>query len=1112
MKKTLSKGILVLMRMFLLLISIGLSSVYGNYAIGQSRIDVEIENLSIEEFFKEIQSNSDYYFFYKDDVLSTDKKISLKLKDVEVSTILNKAFSKTNLTYKINGNQIVVRKAAVDINKTSLNLKEEAAQENEVSGTVVDTDGIPLMGVNILVKGTTVGTQTDFDGNYSIMAPQDGVLVFTYLGMLTKSIAVGDKSVIDVVLEENAAALSEVVVVGYGTQKKEALTGSVSIVKSDELEQAPTSSFEQSLRGSVAGIQASALDGAPGSNTEIRIRGIGSINASSEPLYVIDGIPIQAGSQATNDNDGASSNVMASLNPNDIESISILKDAASTAIYGSRGANGVILISTKQGKTGKATIEFKTLTGFNSQASKNILKPLNAAQYTELFLEGYINQGDTAEEAQARLDSRFTQQIDPSTGEPTDTNWLDAITRTGVTQSYDLSVRGATDKVKYFMSGGYMDQESYIIGYGFKRFSTRANLEYKASDYITISNNIAISDITSSTAPDAGSWNNPFKNTLELSPLIPIYDEEGQYNAEHNNYFPIASNPVGSLSGDDLWETKTSRIIDNLALSVNFLKNLVFRTQWNFDILSINESQYYNRRYGSGLDYNGYAYEATTTNKTWVGTHTLDYNFALADTHFFNFLGGYEAQQTTRESHWGSGSNFPNDIVKTLGSSSAEFSVGGNRSEYTFSSMFLRANYNFDSKYFLSASIRNDGSSRFGADNRYGTFYSVGASWNVTKEDFMDDISFVNLLKLRSSFGVTGNAAIGNFASLGLYNYGQDYDGSPGGSPLQLGNPDLTWETQENFNIGLDFGIFNKVNGTVEYFNRVSSDLILDVPISQTTGFTELTQNYGEMTNSGLELTLNAELINKNDFRWSLGVNTTLIKNEITKLEEDYTDGAFRREVGEDFQSFYMYDWAGVDQTNGDPLYYTDASRTTTTNDIGDAERFMVGKSATPDFFGGFNTAFSYKGFSLNANFMYSYGNYLFDGRARGTLGDGRLAPRSTATYLYENRWVEGKTDALFPKFMWGGQSGSNQANVTRWLYDGSYIRLKDLTFAYNFPEKITSYLNLNSIRMYARGTNILTFTKDKDLYIDPEQAINGRYNGMTPAMKTISLGLDIQL
>lgn len=393
MKKTLSKGILVLMRMFLLLISIGLSSVYGNYAIGQSRIDVEIENLSIEEFFKEIQNNSDYYFFYKDDVLSTDKKISLKLKDVEVSTILNKAFSKTNLTYKINGNQIVVRKAAIDSNKTSLNLKEETAQENEVSGTVVDTDGIPLMGVNILVKGTTVGTQTDFDGNYSIMAPQDGVLVFTYLGMLTQSIPVGNKSVIDVVMEENAAALSEVVVVGYGTQKKEALTGSVSTVKSAELEQAPTSSFEQSLRGSVAGIQASALDGAPGSNTEIRIRGIGSINASSEPLYVIDGIPIQAGSQATNDNDGASSNVMASINPNDIESISILKDAASTAIYGSRGANGVILISTKQGKTGKATIEFKTLTGFNSQASKNILKPLNAAQYTELFLEGYMKSG-----------------------------------------------------------------------------------------------------------------------------------------------------------------------------------------------------------------------------------------------------------------------------------------------------------------------------------------------------------------------------------------------------------------------------------------------------------------------------------------------------------------------------------------------------------------------------------------------------------------------------------------------------------------------------------------------------------------------------------------------
>lgn len=1101
------------MRIFILFISIGLTSVYGNSVASQTKIDIDVKSISIEEFFNEIQNRSEYIFFYKDNVLNTDKKVSLKLKNAKISKVLDEAFSNTNLSYTIVGKQVVVKyDHQKSVSDTFLNEKS-SIQEKIVSGTVKDKDGMPLLGVNIIVKGTTKGTQTDFDGNYSIAVPDDAVLEFSFVGMLKKSVVVGEQTQIDIVLNEDAASLDEVVIVGYGSQTKESLTGSVGVMKSAELEQVPTSTFEQTLRGSMAGIQASALDGAPGSNTQIRIRGIGSITASSEPLYVIDGIPIQAGSQATNDNDGASSNVMASINPNDIESISVLKDAASTAIYGSRGANGVILITTKQGKSGKAIIDFKSLTGFNSQASKNILKPLNAAQYTELFLEGYINRGDTPAQAQARFDNTFQQLIDPSTGQPTDTNWLDAITRTGITQSYDLSVRGGTDRVKYFMSGSYMDQESYIIGYGFKRFSTRSNLEYKANSFLTISNNISISDITSSTSFDSGSFNNPFKNTLELSPLIPIFDEQGRYNGEHANYFPLGgANPVGSLSGDDLWETNTSRIIDNFAISANFLKNLVFRSQWNFDILSINESQYLNRRYGGGRNTNGFAYEATTSIKTWVGTQTLDYNFILGENHNFNFLAGYEAQKTTRESHNASGTQFPNDIVRTLNSASADFAVGGARSDYTFVSMFSRANYNYDGKYFLSGSLRRDGSSRFGSDTRYGTFYSVGASWNASKESFLKDISFIDLLKVRTSYGVTGNADIGNFASQGLYTYGQDYDGSPGGSPLQIGNPDLTWESQENFNIGLDFGIFKRISGTIEYFNRVSSELILDKPISPTTGFSSLIQNVGAMENTGLELTLNADIINKADFKWSLGFNATFIKNKLTRLTSDFNDGAYRREVGQDFQSFYLYGWAGVDQTNGDPQWYTDATKTAVTNNLANAVRFLDGKSATPDVYGGFNTSISYKGISLNANFMYSSGNYLFDSRARGSLGDGRLTPRSTATWLFENRWVPGKTDALVPRFRWGGQSGSNEPNNSRWLYDGSFIRLKDLTIAYKFPESVTSLLKINTLRMYARGTNILTFTKDKDLYIDPEQAINGDYNALTPAMKTISFGLDIQL
>ncbi len=1112
MKNTLRVGILTIMRIFLLFIGVGLSSVYANSVLAQNKIQIDVKDISVQEFFEEIQSKSDFVFFYKDDVLNTNKKISLKLKNAKMATVLNRAFLNTDLSYKIIGKQVVVKKTPDESSIDSLEENEMVLQQT-VSGKISDSNGEPLPGVNVLVKGTTTGTQADFDGNYSINASDGAVLVFSYLGMLSQEIAVGNQTTINVILKEDVASLEEVVVVAYGTTTKESITGSVGVVKSETFEQAPVSTFEQALRGSTAGLQATAVDGAPGGNTQVRIRGIGSINASSEPLYVIDGIPIQAGSIGTIDNDGNSTNVMAAINPNDIESISVLKDAASTAIYGSRGANGVILITTKSGKSGKPKITFKALTGFNSQAYNNILKPLNAAQYTELYLEGYINRGDTPAEAQARFDATFQQLIDPTTGEPTDTNWLDAITRTGITQSYDLSASGGTDRLKYFFSGAYFDQENYIIGSGFKRLSARSNVEFKATDYLTVSNNISVSNLTSNTFFDGGSFNNPFKNSLELSPLIPIYDEQGRFNGDHANYFPLGgANPVGSLSGDDLWENKQIRVIDNFAISINPIKDLTFRSQWNFDLLSLNESRYQNPRYGGGRNAGGSAYEAQTAIRTWVGTQTLDYNVALGSAHSLNLLAGYEAQKTTSERFSASGTQFPNEKLRTLNSASAEFAVSGSKSEYTFASVFSRANYNYDSKYFLSASIRRDGSSRFNPNNRWGTFYSVGGSWVASNESFLSDVSFLDLLKIRSSWGITGNAAIGNNAYQGFYVYGQDYDGSPGGFPAQIESPNLGWETQENFNIGLDFGIFSKVSGTVEYFKRTSSDLILDVPISRTTGFSELTQNFGDMTNSGLELSLNADVINNEKFTWNIGFNTTFLKNEITKLESDFNSGAYRREVGQDFQSFYLFNWAGVNPDNGDPQWYTDATKTEITNDLSEAERFFDGKTATPDFFGGFNTVLTYKGISLSANFIYSYGNYIFDARARGSLADGRLTPRSTATFIYDNRWVPGKTDALAPKFIWGGSPGSGESNNSRWLYDGSYLRLRDLTVAYDFPEEITSILNLSSMRMFVRGTNILTWVKEDILYIDPEQAINGSYTGQTPALKTIAIGLDIQL
>lgn len=987
------------------------------------------------------------------------------------------------------------------------------AQNRTVTGRVVDETGQPLPQASVFVKGTANGTTTDLDGNYSITVSGEGkTLVIRFLGYVTLEEEIGNRTVINVSMRPDVQSAGEVVVVGYGTQKAEAVTGSVGVLDASKIEQVPMTSFEQTLQGNIAGLQSTGIDGSPGARSQIRIRGIGSITASSEPLYVVDGIPVQSGDiTQLNSNGGRSGNVMASLNPNDIESVTVLKDAASTAIYGSRGANGVILITTKSGKSGEAKIDVSTLVGFNSVASNKLLQPLNADQYTQLFIEGYTNSGVSLADAQARLTNRFSQLTDPFNGGRTDTNWLDAVTRTGMTQSHNLSARGGTDKVTYFFSGSYFDQESHIIGTDFERLSGRVNLTFKANDNISFTNNLSVGSFDQNGMVDGSAWANPLYNAYLLAPLIPIRDDQGRFNAEHQNYFPMGgNNPVGALSGDDERLTEQMRITDNFSINVKFAEDFNFRSQWNFDIIQINESQYKNRRYGDGRNIGGYAQVSTLQDRNLVGTQTLQYTKTLNSVHNVDVLVGYEAQQSNRKTTFGFGQEFPNDKLKTLASAAASYDASGTTTEYRFASVFSRLNYDYDGKYFVSGSIRRDGSSRFGADTRYGTFYSVGAGWTISEESFMENLSFVQYAKLRSSYGITGNAAIGNFPSVGLYGYGQDYDGQPGGAPSQIANPALTWESQQNFNVGLDFELFDRLSGTLEYFSRVSDDLILNVPISFTTGFSSLTQNFGEMKNQGWEISMNYEVLNSSDWTVDVGFNITTLENTLTRLNEAYTDGTKRREEGRDYQAYYLYGWAGVNQTNGDPLWYTDETETETTNNINNASRYFNNKSATPDFFGGFNLNASYKNISLTTQFNYSYGNYIYDSNGQFIHGDGRLTPRSTSVWAFENRWVPGKTDALLPMHQWGDTKGGQTGNSTRYLHDASYLRLRNVTVAYTFDDSVLSMLNLRSLRAFVRGVNLLTLTKEKDLFLDPEQAINGVAGGLTPAIKSISLGIDI--
>lgn len=980
------------------------------------------------------------------------------------------------------------------------------AQDRTVTGVVTSADdGSTLPGVNIMIKGTTTGAITGADGSYSISVPSSGgILVFSFIGFTTQEFEIGSRSAINVSLTEDITQISEIIVVGYGTTQKEALTGSVGIVDAETFQQIPMASFEDAMKGSVAGMQVTALDGQPGGNSTIRIRGYGSISAGSTPLYVIDGIPVETGSVSETgfDNGNRSSNIMATINPNDIETVTVLKDASATAIYGSRGANGVILITTKQGKAGKSSMNFSAQVGIGSNASKGILTTLNEEEYHTLFLEGYVNRGDTPAEAQTRYDNWYP--------DPADTDWREAISRNGMTQQYDLNASGSFGGLNYYTSIGYFDQEANFIGSDFNRISSRVNINGKVSDRVTVSNNLMFSTTESNGMVDGTAWANPMYNSLLLSPAIPIYDDEGLFYAGHKGFFMGGNNPVGKLSGDDERTQQQMRVIDNLSIAVEIIDNLTFKTAWSFDLLSIYEWEYRNMRYGDGRNSNGYAKESATRRLSWIGTQTLDYRRTFAEKHSFNALLGYEANKSDHRSNYASGTEFPNPYVRTLASAAQPSTAWSSGTMYSFVSMFSRFTYDYERKYIATFSFRRDGSSRFGADKRYGNFWSVGAAWRVTEESFMENMGWLDDFKLRFSYGITGNADIGNFASKGLTGFGQDYEGIPGSGPSQIGNPMLTWETQATMDIGFDFSIFNRVDGTVTYFTRDNTDLILNRPLSLTTGFYSNTQNFGAMQNKGWEVELNGDVVRTNDFTWNLGINFSMFKNEITKLEEPIVGDYTRREEGRDYYEFWMWHWAGVDPATGEPSWYTDETMETITNDIGDASKFYTGKTATPSSFGSVNTRLSYKGLSLDAQFSWVWDKYMYDASAFVYHGDGRYTPRSISKWAYDNRWINPGDETTFPQFIWGNGSNSNSRYQTRYLLDATYMRLRNLTLAYMLPANITNKVKVSTVRVYFRGQNLWTWTRDKDLYVDPEQSISGYVNSVQPLIKTFTLGLDI--
>ncbi|MCG8389147.1 MAG: TonB-dependent receptor [Cytophagales bacterium] len=1063
-------------------------------------ISVDAKDARIVEVFKDIEKKTDFKFHFFQQDLNKDLKLDISGKRQAVAAILYKIADMAHLKFRQVNYNIAVSKIE-NADNDAITIVDLVP----VSGKVTDENGEGLAGVNVVVKGTTQGTITDIEGNFAVEAAQGATLVFSFIGYLTKEVAVGASTVINVEMEVDAKTLTEVVVVGYGESNKQKLTGSVETVGSTKFEQVPVPSFDRILQGNVAGLNVTGTSGQPGGTANVRLRGINSINAGNAPLYVLDGVPINIGQLSRTT---LSSNVLATINPNDIESVTVLKDASASAIYGSRASNGVILITTKKGKPGKTKFNFRAQYGVSDWENPNNFSVMNSAQFTEYMREAIINSG-------ADPDSPTpSATYFPYVQDTVDTDWFDIAFQDGITESYELNASGGDDKTRFFISGSYMDQEGIAVQTRLRRYSTRFNIDHSASEKLTFGINLGLSHNIQNSRPGGNtSFSDPIYGGHYLSPLYPVFASAEQIaNGEDRgtgfNFNTQGFNGHNSAATIALRsnETTSGRVVGKVYANYDIIPDLTFNTSIGLDLVEIKEDEWVSANHQDGLNDGGQSTSISTQNLDYIITNMLTYNRTFADLHNITALVASEYQEATRESIDVTAINFPSDRVRTVESGAENDGYGSINTEWSIWGLFSRINYNYDNKYFLDLSVRRDGSSRFGANNRYATFWSVGGGWLISDEQFASGLSFVDNLKLRGSYGTTGNqSGIDNFDSRGLYQYGS-YNGQSAGRPSQLANPDLTWETTVQFNVGLDFSVLDsRLSGSFEYYRNNTKDLLLERQLSRTTGFTNINENVGEIQNKGFEATLSSVNLTLGGFEWSTDFNIAFNDSEVISLVggADIIDGVEIQREGEPVNSFFMPRWAGVNPANGQPLWYDEDGNVVTA--YGDADRVVVGQPYA-DFFGGLTNTFNYKGVSLSVFFFFSQGLDVYRSIGRFISSDGSRFGRNQSVEQLR-RWQKPGDVTDVPIIKRNNTDGGNQ-HSTRYLEDGSFIRLRNVTLAYNVPSAWLSKYKLENVRLYVQGQNLLTFTEFNGM--DPEVSITGIDFGLYPQPRTWTIGLDI--
>ncbi|MEQ6121228.1 SusC/RagA family TonB-linked outer membrane protein [Reichenbachiella sp. MALMAid0571] len=1084
-----------------------------NASVKDTNISFQFTSKNLETVFREIEEKTDFTFVYTAKEIDTEIKMNGDYINAPLYEVLMDISKKTNLAFRQYNNNITVKKAAYTKRETTTEFVE-IVQDVDISGKITDENGEGLPGASVVAKGTANGTTTDLEGNYKMEVPENSVLVVSYVGYITQEVTPNGRNVIDLQLQLDAAQLEEIVVVGYGTQKKSEMTGSVASIDNVAIADRPISNFVDVLQGNAAGVAVNSTSGAPGSGVQVRIRGIGSINSQIDPLYVVDGLPFTGS--------------LNSINAYDIESIEVLKDASATAIYGSRGSNGVILITTKKGTNG-LTIDYNG--SYNIQSLRKKMDLLDATQYAQLANEAELAIGNPERYSSSDIAAFHNN------GKGTD--WQDEIYRNAIMQNHQISVRGGNEKMKFYMSGNYLNQEGIVKTSQFEKYTMRANIDADITKKLSVGNTLSINRQFNSgvavgtTTRDNNGDSNVVWAALVTNPTLQIKDEDGNFNS--NVPDPIFDNPVALINGN-LRQSNTTEIIGSLYLNYDLFDWLSIKSTFGFGLLNSMEGKYTKKFIIGSSD--GRAIRNTNQNSNWISTTQLNINKEFGEIHKLNATLVTEAQEVQDEAFSATATGFVVDnlLWNNLSSGSVAQTPTSSASKWSLLSYLTRINYVLNDKYLLTVSGRYDGSSRLAQGNKWYLFPSGALSWRVSEESFMSSVNAVDELKFRVSYGESGNQSVGTYNTLSRLTsvtaiIGANENQNIGFAPANFVNEDLTWEISKQLDIGADVTFLEgRVGLTVDYFNRKTEGLFFNKALPSVVGTTGVaaTTNIGSVRNKGLELEVDATVLDVEGFRWDVMGNFTYTKNKVLALAENDTiitgfSGDFGN--GSDSQILAVGGQLGVFQGYlNDGLYDSDASLTidgstrapgdlkyVDVNEDGniDSKDKVVLGTGIPNKFWGLTNTFGYKGLSLSVFLMGSHGNKLVNLTRQVTSLS--LDGKSNNNLEVLNRWTPQNTNTNIPR---ATALRPSTKFSDSWLEDGSYIRLKTITLGYQLPQYMLEKLNVRMLKLYVTATNLITFTKytgyDPDVSVSGSVTQQGFDQGVYPQVKSFMLGLNI--